>query len=71
MSAGLAAAQDFDILIDDGRIENGTGNPAFHGDVGIKDGRIIFGVCDKPFAIRVRLSLALSDPPRNLRQPVS
>jgi len=52
MSAGLAAAQDFDILIDDGRIENGTGNRAFHGDVGIKDGASssVFATSPLPFA---------------------
>jgi len=36
----LGAAQEFDIVIRDGRIADGTGNPAFHGDVGIKNGRI-------------------------------
>ena len=34
------AGQDFDILIRNGRIADGTGNPAFHGDLGIKDGKI-------------------------------
>ncbi len=35
-----ATGQDFDILIRNGRIADGTGNPSFHGDLGIKNGRI-------------------------------
>ncbi len=32
---------EFDIIIKNGKIVDGTGNPWFHGDVGIKDGYII------------------------------
>jgi N-acyl-D-amino-acid deacylase len=35
-----ARAQDFDLLIRHGRICDGTGNPAFFADLGIKEGRI-------------------------------
>ena len=35
-----AAAQDFDLLILRGRIVDGTGNPAYDGDIGIRQGRI-------------------------------
>lgn len=34
-------AQDYDLLIRNGKIINGTGNAWFHGDVGIKDGKIL------------------------------
>ena len=33
-------AQDFSILIRGGKIVDGTGNPSFHGDIGIRDGNI-------------------------------
>jgi N-acyl-D-aspartate/D-glutamate deacylase len=36
----LAIAQDYDVLIRNGLIVDGTGNPAFYGDVGIRDRRI-------------------------------
>jgi len=32
---------DFDILIKNGRIVDGTGNPWFKGDLGIRDGKIV------------------------------
>src|SRR5262245_19007858 len=40
LCALAATPQDFDILIRNGRIADGTGNPSFHGDVGIKNGKI-------------------------------
>lgn len=40
LSAAPASAQDFDTLILHGRIVDGTGNPSYMGDVGIRGGRI-------------------------------
>lgn len=36
----LAAAQDFDILIRNGRVVDGTGNPSFFADIAVREGRI-------------------------------
>lgn len=36
-----SAAQQFDVLITNGRIVDGSGNPWIHADLGIRDGRIV------------------------------
>ncbi|MCC6537166.1 MAG: D-aminoacylase [Bryobacterales bacterium] len=40
LAAVVASAQDYDLVIRNGRIADGTGNPSFIGDVAIKDSRI-------------------------------
>jgi N-acyl-D-aspartate/D-glutamate deacylase/Leucine-rich repeat (LRR) protein len=40
VAAALAHAEDFDILIKNGRIVDGTGNPSWVGDVGVLNGKI-------------------------------
>jgi N-acyl-D-aspartate/D-glutamate deacylase len=40
LAVGLAHAQDFDLLIRGGRLVDGTGNPAYVGDLGIRQGKI-------------------------------
>ncbi len=36
----LSAAEPFDLIVRNGRVADGTGNPAFFADVAVKDGRI-------------------------------
>ncbi|MFT5492759.1 MAG: N-acyl-D-amino-acid deacylase [Limisphaerales bacterium] len=40
LSVGFLPAQEFDLIIRDGRVADGSGNPLFHADVAVKDGRI-------------------------------
>jgi adenine deaminase len=36
-----AANNDYDFVVRNGRIIDGSGNPSFHGDIAVKDGRIV------------------------------
>jgi len=40
LSAVIAVAEEYDLIIRHGRVMDGSGNPAFFADVAVKDGRI-------------------------------
>lgn len=40
LAAGFLHAQDYDLIVRNGRVADGSGNPMFHADVAVKDGRI-------------------------------
>ncbi len=40
LQGSFIQAVDYDLVLRGGRVADGTGNPAYHADVGIKDGRI-------------------------------
>ncbi len=40
--ANIATAQQYDVVIANGKIIDGTGNSWFYGDVAIKDGKIVY-----------------------------
>lgn len=40
-SAGWAAAQDYDLIIRNGRVLDGSGNPWYYADVAVQDGQIV------------------------------
>ncbi|NOS71169.1 MAG: D-aminoacylase [Verrucomicrobia bacterium] len=40
LAASVCYAENFDVIIRHGRVVDGTGNPAYFADVGIKDGRV-------------------------------
>src|ERR1041385_2199194 len=49
----LSQAARFDVLIQNGRIITGTGAPAAHGDIGIRDGKILaIGKFDSSDAVK-------------------
>ena len=58
-SITLAAEKRYDILLDDGTIHDGSGQPGFIGDVGIRDDRIVaIGDLDPAVSRRVMPSSA-------------
>ena len=40
LTCGFINAQDFDLILQGGRIVDGMGNPWYRADLGIRDGRI-------------------------------
>ena len=47
LTAARAAEPAYDFVLRGGRIVDGSGNPAFHGDIAVKDGKIAAGFIDE------------------------
>lgn len=54
LTAGSPQQSDYDLVIKNGKVFDGTGNPAFYADIAIRDDRIVrVGRLDQPSADRV------------------
>jgi len=63
LAAALAQAQQFDVLITNARIVDGTGNPSWIGDIGIRGNRIAASAASPDSPPPAPSTRAASSPP--------